>query len=327
MSMGNWHPRATRWSLAASLSLTLTAGLVGCGGTKEGSVDTAVVTVNEPSAKSSAAAPAAGETSPPAAPAETTPAATPAPAEATTAAAPAAGGAEGWGTLKGRVVLNGEAPVLKAMYLKGDKSVKDPGICAGSSDILDERLVVDPASKGVRYAVVYIPKPTKVSPEAESAAKAQEVVFDQKNCTFVPHVLAFMKGTKVKIKSSDAAGHNVNTQSGLNNNKFNLPTQPMGEMDQLFKQAENKPGKVVCDIHGWMSAYMLVASNPYFAVTDANGNFEIKNVPAGDQKVVVWAEGLGPGFVTAPAGDVVAIKADGETTQDFTLESAKLKLK
>ncbi len=87
----------------------------------------------------------------------------------------------------------------------------------------------------------------------------------------------------------------------------------------------DKPGKVGCDIHSWMEAYWLVLDNPYFAVTDEKGNFEIKDAPAGDQKVVVWAEALGPGYLTSPSGDVVNIKASGDTTKDFTLDAAKVK--
>jgi hypothetical protein len=92
-----------------------------------------------------------------------------------------------------------------------------------------------------------------------------------------------------------------------------------------MKAAEPKPAEVVCDIHNWMKSYWFALGNPYFAVTDADGNFEIKNVPAGDQKVVVWAEALGPGYLTAQSGDTIAIKAGGETSKDFTLDPSKVK--
>ena len=59
--------------------------------------------------------------------------------------------------------------------------------------------------------------------------------------------------------------------------------------------AERTPGQVICDIHPWMTAWWMVLDNPYFAVTDENGNFEIKNVPAGTQKVVVWQEAVSKG--------------------------------
>jgi hypothetical protein len=72
-----------------------------------------------------------------------------------------------------------------------------------------------------------------------------------------------------------------------------------------------------------MLAYWLVLDNPYFAVTDANGNFEIKNVPAGTQKVVVWQEATL--FVTPPTGEDVAIKANDTTAKSFTIDPSKVK--
>lgn len=304
--------------LAASFSLSLAALAAGCGAD---TTNTAVVSVSEPSANAatSAAAPAANANAAPAAKStEASIAATPtSPAAASTSA--------GWGTLKGRVVFSGEAPAPKVLIAKGDKDAKDAAVCA-KNEIDSERLVVNKANKGVRYALVYLPKPTAVNKEAESAAKTAEVVFDQKNCTFTPHVLATMKGTTVSVTSSDPVGHNTNGVGFNYNAKFNIPTPPGAPATPVvLKSAEPKPAEVNCDIHNWMKSYWFAAGNPYFAVTDADGNFEIKNVPAGDQKVVVWCEALGPGYLTASSGDTIAIKGGGETSKEFTLDAAKVK--
>ena len=72
-----------------------------------------------------------------------------------------------------------------------------------------------------------------------------------------------------------------------------------------------------------MLAYWLVLDHPYFAVTDENGNFEIKNAPAGTQKVVVWQEAAG--YVTAASGESVNIKPNDTTTQEFKIDPAKVK--
>ncbi len=265
--------------------------LIGCGNQVD-SVDKATVSLSEaPAATLASAAPAAG--------AAKESASTPKAEAGTTAeAAPAAesGTAAGWGTLKGRVIFGGEPPKPKILVNKGDKSVTGGEICS-AKEIDSERLVVDPKTKGLRYAIVYIPKPTAVNPEAAAAAKSAEVVFDQKNCTFIPHVIAAMRGATVTVKSTDAVPHNADAV-GLLGNKFNETTQPNSSMPKVLKGLDARPGLVKCDIHGWMESYWLVLGNPYFAVTDAEGKFEMKNVPAGDQKVVVWAECLGPGNVT-----------------------------
>lgn len=313
MSLRHVHQNWALTGLAASLSVSLAAIVAGCGAD---TTDKAVVTVSEPSA----AAKANATTAPANASANAAPA-----ANSAEAPAAAATSSEGWGTLKGRVVFAGDAPAAKILIAQGDKDVKDAAVCA-KNEIDSERLVVNKANKGVRYAIVYLPKPTAVNKEAEAASKKVEVVFDQKNCTFTPHVLATMKGTSVSVTSSDPVNHNTNGVGFNYNPKFNTPTAPGSAPNSvLLKAAEPKPAEVNCDIHNWMKSYWFVAPNPYFAVTDADGNFEIKNVPAGDQKVVVWCESIGPGTLTAASGDTVAIKAGGETSKEFTLDASKVK--
>ena len=299
-------PRIARFSLATALSLAA----VGCGGGGE-SVDTATVTIAEPGSAAVSAPTGAGTT-------ESTP--------ATVATAPAdttAVKAEGFGTLKGKVLFAGDPPVPKMLVPKGDTAVKDGAVCA-AEPVPSQRLVVDPETKGVKWAIVYIPKPTAVSPEAESAAKAATIEFDQKGCMFDPHVLAVMKGTTVTLKSSDPVGHNVNSQ--LINTKFNTSVQPgSGPIPVDAKAAETKPGSVVCDIHPWMKAWWMVTNSPYFAVTDEKGEYTLNNVPAGTQKVVVWQEAVQPAFVTPGSGEPVTIKADAETEKDFTIKTDQIK--
>jgi len=48
-----------------------------------------------------------------------------------------------------------------------------------------------------------------------------------------------------------------------------------------------------CDVHGWMNAYVGVLDHPYFAVSDANGSFDIKNLPPGTYTIEAWHEKLG----------------------------------
>jgi plastocyanin len=231
---------------------------------------------------------------------------------------------EGFGTLKGHVILAGDVPEPKMLVAKGDSNVKDAAVCAADG-VPAEDLVVDPVTKGVRYAIVYLPRPTAVKPEAESAAKAATPTLDQKGCQFTPHVLAAMKGATVRITSSDPVGHNVNAL--LTNTKFNTTIGPGAPPLEIpLRAAENRPGMVVCDIHPWMKSWWLVADNPYFAVTDATGAYEIKDVPAGDQKVVVWQEAItAPGFLTPGTGEVVSITPDGETTKDFAIAPDRLR--
>jgi hypothetical protein len=132
-----------------------------------------------------------------------------------------------------------------------------------------------------------------------------------------------MKGGKIAMQSSDPVNHNVNVK--LSKLKLNLTISPGTSAPPLvLKNEENRPGDVVCDIHSWMKAYIMVVGSPYFAVTDSNGNFEIKNLPAGTQNVVVWQEAVQGGFLTTGAGMPVEIQPNAETTKDFSFDAAKL---
>lgn len=310
----SWTRRAAGFGLAGLLALSF----VGCGGDK-GEADKAVVYtepgVNVPTASGTgtAASPAAGSASGTAAPAATAP--------STTAAAPTK--AEGWGTLKGKVVFGGSPPAQEDLVEKG-KAPKDEAVCAKDAPIKSERLIVDGATKGVKNVIVYIPKPTAINDESKSAAASADVEFDQNKCIFKPHVLAAMNGAKINVKSSDQVNHNVNAKL-RNNTPLNSLVPPGSAMPFLPTAAEKTPAEVACDIHPWMKAYWLILDSPYFAVTDEQGNFKIEKVPAGTQKVVVWQEAVSKGgFVTPPVGEEVTIKAGEDTPKDFTIDAGKI---
>jgi plastocyanin len=314
---------STRFCKSAAMSLSL-AGLFfvsvsGCGGKGEG-VDDAVVTP-APGEANTAGGGGGGGAAATSTEKKTETAATD--AKPTAEAAPVK--SEGWGTLKGRVVFDSSPPTMKVLVPKGatKEQYRDGDVC-GKNEIKSQFAVVDPETKGVRFALVYIPKPTAVHDDAKKAASTAAIEFDQKGCVFDPHVLCVMKGAKLVLKSSDPVGHNIDAKMRANG-AYNKLIAANQSIDYSPSTAERSPCKVVCDIHPWMSAHWMVLDNPYFAVTDAKGNFEIKNVPAGTQKVVVWHEALQKGgFLTSASGDAVNVKADGETTQEYKIESSKL---
>jgi plastocyanin len=306
------HPHS---AAALGLAASLVWMLAGCGGRTEGPDEAVVVPEPGTSLKTGGSAAATGSPTP------TAPAATTAGTEDPGTAA--AVKAEGWGTLKGRILFGGTPPQSKVLVAKGATNAQNAEVCAAQT-ITSQYLVVDPDSKGVQYAMVYIPKPTAINEEARSAAGQAHVEFDQKNCVFIPHVLPVMKGATILVKSNDPVNHNVNSK--LLNTKFNESLSPGVSREVIAKATERSPGAVVCDIHTWMKAWWMVIDSPYFAVTDAKGNFEIKNVPAGTQKVVAWHEASGNGgYITPSAGEAIVIKADGETTREFTIDPGKVR--
>lgn len=224
-------------------------------------------------------------------------------------AAAVVGQAKGdWGSIKGQIVADGAVASLKLLVTKGDAGAKDSSVCA-AQDVPDESLVVDAKSGGIANVVIYLQKkPAKVHPDLEKS-KEKEVLFDQKGCQFLPHVLLVRNDQQVRVKSDDAVAHNTHTYP-LKNKQENFVVSPndrTGVAVPSVTLAERLPAKVGCDIHPWMQAYWVILDHPYAAVTKADGTFEIKGLPVGDHVFTVWQEKVGyldkMYKVTVKAGD------------------------
>ena len=131
-----------------------------------------------------------------------------------------------------------------------------------------------------------------VSATASSRHRETAVVLDQRGCKYHPHVFGVQVGQPVTILNSDPTLHNVHAVPKANT-EFNFGQSSKGmKTTRIF----DKPEVMVpfrCDVHGWMAAYGGVVSHPFFAVSKADGSFEIKGLPAGTYTIEVWHERLG----------------------------------
>jgi hypothetical protein len=217
----------------------------------------------------------------------------------------------GFGTIKGRLVWDGATvPPAKNLVEKG-AAPKDPQVCGKDAAIASRELVVDPATKGIRYAFAYLPRPQGSNPDAAKAlaAKAAKVEIDQKNCEFLPYVTALIQDQALVLKSSDPVNHNVRF-SAFTNAAFNQILPANGQVEVKLV-AERRPIPLACDIHPWMKGYIMVFDHPFFAITGADGSFEIAGVPAGEQKLVVWQETKGYVTEGKATGMPVSVKGGG----------------
>jgi len=139
-------------------------------------------------------------------------------------------------------------------------------------------------------------------------APSQHVTIDQKKITFIPNVTAIQVGTTVDFLNSDTVQHNVYWPSISGNKKLahNLGTWPTGEK-KSFQFNDVGTASLLCNVHPEMSAYVVVVPTSYFAVTDKDGNYVIKNVPAGHYTVKTWSADA------KPTTDAVDVTADGAT--------------
>lgn len=200
------------------------------------------------------------------------------------------------GTITGRIVFDGDVPEPVLVVKKG-APIKDAAVCA-AEDQYDNTLIVDPKTKGVKNVFAYIrsrdAKKLDIPAELKKSKEA-EVVFDQKNCRFIPHTMIVRTDQKVIVKSDDDCAHNTHTTPIKNdavnfaiaaNNRKGIPVE--------MPLAESLPIPVVCDIHPGMKAYWFVTDNPYAVVSGEDGTFKIENIPAGEKITVrLWHERVG----------------------------------
>lgn len=210
-------------------------------------------------------------------------AAAPSPAKVTSAE-PAPAAPDGWASLQGRFVYQGEPPEPQPLSTGG----KDGEVC-DQHPILDESLLVDAESRGIANVLVYARKVSRVHDSYESTAN-DEVEFDQKNCVFLTRVCPVRLSQTLVILNSDPIGHNANISP-----RGDAPINPLlaanSEMRHQFRRQQNVPVPVTCNIHPWMRAYIIPRNEPYYAVTAADGSFRIENLPAGEEiEFQVWHE-------------------------------------
>jgi plastocyanin len=168
--------------------------------------------------------------------------------------------------------------------------------------------------------LVYIPKAPAVSVDLSGA----KFIMDQRNLTFIPHLLVVPVGATVQFPNNDQVAHNVFSLSRTK--AFNFGSYGPGESKTVLF---DKPGVVElrCDIHAEMSAYIIVMENPYWGLTDESGHFKIpdqeylaqhgikgiKDLPQGSYVVKTWNEKLKTQEVT------VEVPKDGEVSLHLDL--------
>jgi len=215
-----------------------------------------------------------------------------------------------WGGIKGRILLQGDVPAQKVLV-----KPPIPKLPAGAVAIMDESLVVDAKSKGIANIAIWSAKmPAAIHPELINPA-APAVTVNLTGGKFAPHISVMRTDQTLSFVNLDATDYNVRG-TPLKNQGFNTLVRARAVMPPMnFKLAERLPVMIGDDIHNWMRAYVIVVDHPYATVTDRDGNFEIKNLPAGEHEFKVWHEI--PGYIVKNAGNprrglVIDVK-DGHT--------------
>ncbi|MCS6864071.1 MAG: hypothetical protein RMJ56_09810 [Gemmataceae bacterium] len=218
-----------------------------------------------------------------------------------------------WATIKGQVVFPANKAIPKREPLK---VTQDKEHCLSKGDILDESVLVNPKNRGIKNVVVFLRPADKdvtdfpkdaIHPDDAKRQPAQ-VVIDQPCCMFVERVTCARVGDTLVVKNPAPVAHNFFWDSA-NNDSYNV-TIPKNEQWKMPKplRKEGPPIQYKCTIHGWMTGYVRIFDHPYYAVTDENGNFEIKNAPVGKFRIVYWHENGVRGGREGRFGEEIEIK-------------------
>lgn len=194
-----------------------------------------------------------------------------------------AGPAFAGGTVTGKVVFEGTPPAVKPINFGAEKQC---ALMHGDKMPQNEEVVVN-SNGTLKWTLVHL----KDAPKAETVP-SEEALIDQQGCVFIPHVAAVRAGQKVVFKNGDPVLHNVRS-AAKTNKSFNI-AQPIQGMKtaKTFDQPElGVPLR--CDVHFWMISYIHVLDHPYYAVTQDDGTFTLKDVPAGNYTLEAWHEKLG----------------------------------
>jgi hypothetical protein len=214
-----------------------------------------------------------------------------------------------YGTITGKVVYDGTPPTPKALD-RGQNEAQCHAPAPNERENFDETWLVDPSTKGVKNAVIFLQPPQGKFFEipSEQLKANADIEIDQPLCAFRPRVFVLFPnyydkatnsqketGQKLVIRNDAPFEHNykilaVEEYRGANRILKRGDSSIVGGLQPL-----SKPLTISCDIHSWMRAYGFILEHPYAAVTDKDGNFKIDNAPLGvPLQVVGWHEG--PGF-------------------------------
>ena len=230
------------------------------------------------------------------------------------------------GNITGTVTYDGDAPARPALTATKDQHCIDK--VKGTKS---EALVVS-KGKGIKNVVIY----ARVR-GGKATMPEKNPVMDQLGCAYYPHVLAVPMGATVDITSQDPVAHNVHSHA-QKNEAPNIQIPKKGVV-YPYKIVKDEPIKFTCDIHAWMTGYIVAVNSDFYTVTgykDAEGEwlssdayeksadtgkYTLKEVPAGRARVVAWHEELGT------ANKTIEVPASGDINVNFTSADFKKKAK
>jgi len=189
-------------------------------------------------------------------------------------------------SISGKVFFNGTRPTVRNISMDANIT------CAKlhPNGVPSQEVLLN-SDNSLRNALVYVKAGTGIAGK-QFPAPTEAIKIDQKGCMFEPHVVAAMTSQRIEIANADPSNHNVHVMSEVNP-IFNVSQVPQAP-PKVAQFAKPELGLVLmCNIHPWMRVYVNVMSNPYYAITGADGSFTIKGLPPGLYTLEAWHEKYG----------------------------------
>lgn len=229
--------------------------------------------------------------------------------------------------ITGTVTFKDDPPAREALTI----NTQEQHCITATKGAKDESLVVS-KGKGIQNVVIYVRLRGKQELKLPEDKKDRTV--DQVGCRYLPHVIVVPTGTTVDVTSNDPVAHNVHSHATKNE----APNIQIAKKGGVFAYTITKAEaiKLTCDIHAWMSGYIVAVDSNYYTVTGQKdekgkwihpddyekssdtGKFTLKDLPAGRARVVAWHEKLGTAFKN------IEIPESGDISVDFKFENSDL---
>ncbi|HYV36564.1 MAG TPA: hypothetical protein VE988_12705 [Gemmataceae bacterium] len=205
-----------------------------------------------------------------------------------------------WGTIKGQIVWGGKAmPAAELIDIpKGmvQAVVKNPNFNAVANQLKSDALIVNPQGKGIKNVFVCVleqpGKKLAIHPKLQAVPKSP-VVVKNSNGLFEPRIAVVREGQALEFQNNGIFNLTVMVQGDPGINPPVAHAIPAAAKAQLNLKAQKLPLAMTRAVHAWMQGRIHVVAHPYAVLTDDNGNFEIKDVPAGGQKLFIYHETIG----------------------------------
>jgi plastocyanin len=196
--------------------------------------------------------------------------------------------------ITGKVIFSGTPPKAKALKMDADP------VCAAQhpTPVMSEDTVVSP-NGGLKNVLVYVKAGLPTANQTPTPTTPVKV--DQKGCIYTPRLVVVMVNQPIEFSNSDDTNHHIQAMAEVN--KEWTVSQNKGAPPQITTFDKPEIGLlVICHLHPWMRMFVNVLSNPFYAVTGADGSFTIKGLPAGYYTIEAWHEKLGTQSMKVQAG-------------------------